>query len=98
LELMLCSTHPWSRGDPEVLQHGEFSGALGGLHWVKEEDGGTGPDHIIHFFNVVIHILFKVTLTLNVIHKWNFPSQIHGYKIGPRFQLTCPLSPWNSRI
>ena len=33
LELILCSTHPFSRSDPNVLQHGEHSGALSSLCW-----------------------------------------------------------------
>jgi hypothetical protein len=33
----LRSTHPRSRGDPEVLWHGEYSGALSCLHWVLKE-------------------------------------------------------------
>jgi hypothetical protein len=39
LELMLHSTHPCSHGDPEVLQHGEHSGALSRLCWAQKEDG-----------------------------------------------------------
>ena len=44
LELMLHSTHPCSRGEPDALWCGEHSGVLSGLCWAQKEDGGGGPD------------------------------------------------------
>ena len=42
--------------NPEVLQHGEHSGALSGLCWAQKEDGGG----LLYFFKGVIYILLKV--------------------------------------
>jgi hypothetical protein len=38
LELMLCSTHQWFRGDSKFLRCGEYSRALGGLWQVQVKD------------------------------------------------------------